>query len=214
MLKCDAVRALAALVAIPVVMIGCTAVAFSINPESSTIGSFHLQNYWLLYDVRRVLLWVTPLAVVGLWFLTCLFVVRAKGRSYAWSAVGLLGPFGLIALTMLGSKRVERGGLYDRWVRHRHWALRVLYQVMLFAVIVVAADRLIVLKRPLVILWQSHVTGFPVEEVVRQQDASSGMWAFGEGLETLFLVVLFYLLGPICFKAAGLLPKLWAAGKS
>jgi hypothetical protein len=57
LLKCDAVRAVAALVAIPVVMIGGTAVAFSIDPESSTIGPFHLQNYWLLYDIRRVLLW-------------------------------------------------------------------------------------------------------------------------------------------------------------
>jgi hypothetical protein len=59
-LKCNAVHALTALVAITLVMIGGTAAAFSINPESSTIGSVHFPNYWLLYDLRRVLLWATP----------------------------------------------------------------------------------------------------------------------------------------------------------
>ena len=213
LLKCDAARAVAALFAIPVIMIGGTAVAFSINPESSTIGPFHLRNYWLLYDIRRMLLWTTPLAVVGLGFLTCLFVVRAKGRPYAWSALGLFGPFGLIALTMLGSKRVEGGSLYDGWIRRRHWALRAFYQVVLFVVIVVAADQLIVLKRPLVILWQSYITGLSVEAIIEQQNASSGMWAFGELLETIFLVILFYLLWPICFNAASRLPRLRAGSK-
>lgn len=113
LLKSDIARAVAALVAIPVVMIGGTAMAFSINPESSTIGPFHLRNYWLLYDTRRVLLWAMPLAVVGLWFFTCLFVVRAKGRSYAWSALGVFGPFGLIALTSSEAKmaRLMTAGL-------------------------------------------------------------------------------------------------------
>ena len=210
LLKCDAARAVAALIMIPVLMIGGTAVAFSINPESSTIGPFHLRSYWLLYDTRRVLLWAMPLAVIGLWFLTCLFVVRAKGRSYTWSALGVLGPFGLIALTMLGSKRVGGGTPSDAWISHRHWALRVLYQVVLFVVIIIAADQLIMLKRPLVIWWQSYTTGFPAEEIIEQQNASSGMWAFGELLETVFLIVLFYLLWPICFNVAGRLPRLWA----
>lgn len=195
-------------------MTGGTAVAFSINPESSAFGPFHVRNYWLLYDIRRVLLWTTPLTVLALWLLTCLFVVRAKARSYAWSALALFGPFGLIALTMLESKRVEGGALYDGRVRRRHWPLRALYQVVLLIVIVAAADQLIVLKRPLVIWWQSHVTGVPVEEIIQQQDASSGMWAFGEGLEMLFLVVLFYLLWPICFNAAGRLPRLWAGRRA
>ena len=65
LLKCVATRAIAALVAIPVVMIGATALAFSINPEASLIGPFHVRNYWLLYELRRILLWSMPLAVAG-----------------------------------------------------------------------------------------------------------------------------------------------------
>lgn len=214
LLKCDAARAIAALVAIPVVMIGATALAFSINPEASLIGPFHVRNYWLLYELRRILLWSMPLTVAGLWFLTCVFVVRAKGRSYAWSALGLFGPFGLIALTMLGNKTLAGGGRYDGWVRRRYLPVRAAYQVVLFVVIGIAADQIIALKRPLVIWWQSYVTGYPVEEILRQQDASSGMWAFGELLETIFLVVLIYLLWPICFNAASWLRALRAGSRT
>jgi hypothetical protein len=214
LLKCDAARAIAALVAIPVVMIGTTAMAFSINPEASLIGPFHVRNYWLLYELRRTLLRSIPLAVAGLWFLTCVFVVRAKGRSYAWATLGLIGPFGLIALTMLGNKTSAGGGRYNGWVRRKYWPVRAAYQVALFVVVVIAADRIIALKRPLVIWWQSYVTGYPVEEILRQQDASSGMWAFGELLETIFLVVLFYLLWPICFNAASWLRELRARSRA
>ena len=41
----------------------------------------------------------------------------------------------------------------------------------------------------------------------------TGKWAFGEGLEVCYLVVLFYLLWPIFFNTVGHLPKLWASFK-
>lgn len=110
-------------------------------------------------------------------------------------------------LDQLGSKN---GASYDGWISRRHWSLHGIYQVVLFVVIVIVADQLIVFKRPLVILWQSYVTGFPVDEIIQQQNTSSGMWAFGELLETLFLIALFYLLLPVGFNAANRLPKLWA----
>jgi len=37
-------------------------------------------------------------------------------------------------------------------------------------------------------------------QIIDIQNASSGMWAFGEGLEVMYLVVLFYLLRPILFS--------------
>ncbi len=39
------------------------------------------------------------------------------------------------------------------------------------------------------------------------------MWAFSEGLEVCYLVVLFYLLWPILFNAVGHLPKLWESSR-
>jgi hypothetical protein len=90
----------------------------------------------------------------------------------------------------LGNKTPGGGGRYGGWVRRGYCPVRAAYQGALFVVIVIAADQIIALKRLLVIWWQSYVTGYPVEEILRQQDASSGMWAFGELLETIFLVVL------------------------
>jgi hypothetical protein len=50
-------------------------------------------------------------------------------------------------------------------------------------------------------------------QIISQQNASSGMWAAGEGLEELYLLVFFYLLWPICFNVVGRLPKLWASSQ-
>ena len=46
-------------------------------------------------------------------------------------------------------------------------------------------------------------TGTPVEAIVAIQDASSGMYAFAEGLQVLYLVPLLYLLWPLVFNVAG-----------
>jgi hypothetical protein len=39
--------------------------------------------------------------------------------------------------------------------------------------------------------------------IIDSQNASSGMWAFAEGNEVMYLVILFYLLWPIVFNIAG-----------
>ena len=45
------------------------------------------------------------------------------------------------------------------------------------------------------------------------QNASSGMWAFSEGLEVMFLVALLYLFWPITFNIVGRLATLMASLK-
>ena len=39
--------------------------------------------------------------------------------------------------------------------------------------------------------------------IIDQQDASGGMWAFSEGNEVMFFLVLLYLLRPVCVNAVG-----------
>jgi hypothetical protein len=58
-----------------------------------------------------------------------------------------------LALTMLGNKTPAGGGRYDGWVRRRCGPVRAAYQVVLFVVIVIVitADQIIALKRPLAI---------------------------------------------------------------
>jgi hypothetical protein len=147
------------------------------------------------------------LVVMGLWLATCFFLVRSKGRSYAWLLLAALGPFGLIVLVALRdqSPRAEDG--YRHFVDKLNIPLRALYEIVLFMVVWTGAYQAIVLKRDLMILWESSVTGVPVDDIIAQQDASSGMYAFGEGLEMLYVVAILYLLLPVCINAIGRLVK-------
>jgi hypothetical protein len=63
------------------------------------------------------------------------------------------------------------------------------------------------------ILYESATTGASTAQIIATQNASSGMWAFGEGLEVMFLVVLFYLLWPIVFNVVARLAALVASPK-
>ncbi len=212
-LRNDFVRTLAIYLSIPVVMIAGVGLAASINPEVGVRGLHYLWMFWLLTSLRHALFLGSELAVLGLWYLTCLSLVWAKGRSWAWSALAVAGPFGLIGLTMLGRRTVGAADHYDRWVGRMNGIVRAAYEIVLFAAICVAADQTVVLKRPFVIAWQSYLTGFSREEIIRQQEASSGMWAFGEGMEMLYLLVLLYLLWPICFNTIGGLHRFRAAAE-
>lgn len=78
----------------------------------------------------------------------------------------------------------------------------------------VGAFLAMVLKRDLMIMVEAAATGISKAQIIDRQNASSGMWAFSEGLEVLFLVVLFYLLWPIGINAVGRLPRLWASSKN
>jgi hypothetical protein len=63
------------------------------------------------------------------------------------------------------------------------------------------------------IMYEAASTGRTIAEIIEIRNASSGMWAFSEGLEVMYLMVLFYLLRPVCFNAIGRLPNLWASVK-
>jgi hypothetical protein len=60
-----------------------------------------------------------------------------------------------------------------------------------------------VLKRNLMILYESATTGMSTSQIIASQNASSGMWAFTEGLEVMYMVVLLYLIRPTVFKIVG-----------
>jgi len=89
--------------------------------------------------------------------------------------------------------------LYQRFIGKLKNYPRIAYELGLFVVVWVGAFLTMVLKRDLMIIYEAATTGTSTAQIIDQQNASSGMWAFREGLEVLFLVVLFYLLWPICF---------------
>jgi hypothetical protein len=52
-------------------------------------------------------------------------------------------------------------------------------------------------KHALLIKYQAATTGVSEPQTIDLQNASSGMWAFAEGMEVMFLVILLYLLRPM-----------------
>lgn len=195
MLKRHYVLAIVSFLLIPAISVSGLMLFSAIYPEAAAGHSNQGRNDWLLS-----FLVATLVVSMGLWFLTCFFLLKSKEQSCEWLPLALLGPFGFIALTMLGDKTPEHGDLYQNFVRKLNITLRVAYELCLFVLVWVGAYQTMVFKRDLVIMYQAAVTGTSTAQIVRQQNASSGMWAFGEGLEILYLVVLFYLLWPVCFN--------------
>jgi len=185
-----------------------------IDPEIAAGTSNYERNYRLLSLANNFSMLAALLVAMGLWFLTCFFLVRAKERSYGWLPLAMLGPFGLIILTMLSDNAPARGDLYQRFVGKLNIYMRVAYELILFVVVWVGAFQIMVLKRGLMIMYEAATTGVSTAQIIDQQNASSGMYAFSEGLEVLFLVVLFYLLWPICFNLIGRLFRRWASSKN
>ena len=196
---------------IPVVVVLGPMSINAINPEIAARYSNYERNYRLLTLAKNVSLLAVLLAVVGLWFLTCFLLLKSKKRSYGWLPLAMLGPFGLIILTMLSDNAPAPGDWYQEFVGKLKIYLRVPYELIFFVIVWVGAYRAMILKRDFMIMYEAATTGISTAQIINQQNASSGMWAFSEGLEVFFLVVLFYLLWPICFNVVGRLPRLWAS---
>jgi hypothetical protein len=120
----------------------------------------------------------------------------------------MLGPFRLIILTMLSDNAPAPGDSYQQFVGKLKIYLRVAYELSFFVVVCVGAYQIMVSNRGLMSMVEAASIGTSPAQIINQQNASSGMWAFSESLEVLFLVVLFYLLWPICFNVVGRLPRL------
>ena len=198
---------------IPAVTVLAGMLINSINPEIAAGHSNYERNYRLLSLAKNLSMLVVLLVIMGLWFLTCLFLVKSKKRSYGWLFLAMLGPFGLVILTMLRDNAPALGDLYQQFVGKLKIYLRAAHELCIFVVVWVVAYQTMVLKRELMIMYMAATTGTSTAQIINQQNVSSGMWAFGESLEVLFLVVLFYLLWPICFNVVGRLPRLWASSK-
>ena len=147
---------------------------------------------------------------MGLWVLAFFFLLKAKERSYWWLPLAVLGPFGLMGFMMLNDNAPSAQDLHQQFVQRQKLYIRIAYETIFFITVWVIAYQLVVLKRNLLIMYQAATTGIPAAQIVAQQNASSGMWAFSEGLEELFLVVLFYLLWPICFNLLARVPAVLA----
>ena len=208
MLKRPYVLAIVFFLMIPAVSVLAALLINSIDPEIAARTSNYERNYQLLNLAKNLSMFAVFLVMMGFWFLTCFFLVKSKKRSYGWLPLAMLGPFGLIVLTMLSDNAPAPAELYQPFVGKLKIYLRVAYELGFFMVVWVGAYQTMVLKRDLMIIYEAATTGISTAQIIDRQNASSGMYAFSEGLEVLFLVVLFYLLWPICFNVVA---GLWAS---
>ena len=114
-----------------------------------------------------------------------------------------LGPIGFAVLATLKDRDAAETDSYARFVRNLNWFVRVAYELCTFVILWELAYQAMVLKRTLMIRYESATTGVSTAQIMNIQNASGGMWAFSEGLQVMYLVVLLYLLRPIVFSIVG-----------
>jgi hypothetical protein len=192
--------ALVLLIMIPVILMLGGWLFNRINPESAAGHPDYARNYQLLNSVKHTLFSASLMLVPILWLLVCFLVIRSKERSPWWLFAAALGPLGFAILVMLSDRTRGEINPHERFVRNLNWLVRAGYEVCIFVIIWLAAYQGMVLKRNLMIKYESFTTGVSTSQIIAVQNASSGMWAFGEGMEVMYIVVLLYLLWPAAFN--------------
>ena len=204
MMKKQTAVALVLLLLIPLVLRLGGWLFSRINPESAAGHPDYVRNYHYLSLAQHMSMWGSFAVVAVLWLLVCFLVIRSKQRSSWWMFLAAFGPFGFAILAMLRDSVPIKTDRHEQFVRNLNGFVRFGYQVCVFVILWVLADQAMVLKRNLMIRHESATTGVPIAQIIDQQNASSGMWAFGEGMEVMYMVVLLYLLWPLVFNVVAL----------
>ena len=224
-IKKEWVMAVVLLLLIPAVLMLGGALFSLINPEIAVHTSNYFFYWHLLNGLKIGIFWGMLAVVFVLWVLVCLQVIRAKKRSAAWLLLALLGPFGLAILAMLNDattsgratlndRTTEETDRYSRFVSKMNWLVRAGYEAGTFLIFWELAYRIMLLKSDLMMRVEAARTGMSLAKVIDLHNASGGMWAFSEGLEVMFLVVLLYLLRPVVFNIVSRLIATTASPKA
>jgi hypothetical protein len=197
------VLALAFYLLIPVVLIAGMRLSFLIDPEWASGHADYARGYRLLEMAQRGVQMAALGLVLCLWTAVCYLVIKARQRSLLWLALAAAGPFGFIIIAMLQDREPAPEDLYQRLIQKLKMVWRVPLEFAVFVSVWLLAFLSMLLKRDLMIRYESFSTGTPVETIVARQNESSGMYAFSEGLTVIYFVVLIYLLLPMLFSLAG-----------
>jgi len=202
-MKKHTVVALVLLLLIPIVTVLGGLLFSLINPEIAAGRANYARNFHFLSLLKFMSMLATGAVVAILWLLVCFLVVRSKERSSWWLLLAALGPLGFAILARLNNRAPGETDRYGRFVGNLNGLVRAGYEVCTFVVLWLLASQAIVLKRNLMILYESATTGISTAQIIATQNASSGMWAFGEWIETMYMVVLLYMISPVVFNMVG-----------
>lgn len=197
------VMALVCYLAIPVIVIGGFRLSLLIDPEMARGSADYARSFRLLQQAATGVVMAAAGLALALWVCTCYLVLKSRQRSALWLALAAAGPFGFVFITILADRSPVPDDLYQQFLRKLKLYWRVPLEIAVFISAWILAFRSVVLKRDLMISYESYSTGAPVETIIARYNASSGMHAFGEALQAIYLVTLLYLLWPIVFNLAG-----------
>ena len=201
--KREYVLAIICFLVIPVLVIATGPLYVLIDPEMARGHTDYVRNYRLWEMARRAALVSIAGLVLLFWIACCYLVLRSRQRSLTWLLLAAVGPFGFAVIAGLKDRSAASDDLYQQFIRNLKIYWRVLLEIVLFVSIWVLAYELVAIKRDLMISYESFSSGRAVADIVAEQSASSGMWAFSEGNQTMYLVILLYLLWPLLFNLAG-----------
>ena len=214
MIKRQMVVALVLLLLIPPVLMMGGMLFSLVNPEIAAGHPNYVRNYHLLTLLKGAFFWASVAGAAVLWMLACLQLIRSKNRSHMWLLLAALGPFGFVVLATLSDRMtVAEPDRYARFVRNLNWFVRAGYELCSFVIIGEIAYEAMILQRTLMIQYEAATTGVSTTQIIDIQSASSGMWAFSEGMEVMYLIALFYLLRPVVFRFVGQVAAAMASPK-
>ena len=138
MIKKNYILTIVSLLAIPVVTVVGATIAILIDPEIAVHSANYERNFRLLNQLKSGLILAAFAVDIGLWILACFFLLKSKKQSYWWLPLSVLGPFGLIALTIVRDND-PLPDLYQRFIRSMKTAWRAAYEVGLFTLVWIGA---------------------------------------------------------------------------
>ena len=200
--KRDYTLAIACYIAIPIVVVAGGILFGLIDPELARGRVTYERDYRVLQLIQNAALLAATAAALLLGILCCYFVVKSRDRSLGWLSLVIAGPIGFMVIASLDDRAPKGDDGYQSLFAKLPMYARIVLEVVLFIAIVFVAYEVIELKRDLMIRYRSWKTGVDVATIIAEQNASSGMWAFGESLEQLYVIMLIYLVRPLLFNLA------------
>jgi hypothetical protein len=163
----------------------------------------YIRNFRLLEIARSSAMVAMAGLVLLLWIACCCLVLKSRQRSLAWLPLSIAGPFGFTVIAALKDHSPSADDLYQDFVGNLKVYWRLLLEIVLFVSVWNLGYEIVMAKHEVMTRYQSFSTGRSIADIIAEQDASSGMWAFSEGMQTMYLVILLYLLWPMLFNLVG-----------
>jgi hypothetical protein len=192
---------------IPVILVAGGALFVLIDPEKLAGHTHYARNFQLLQLARgAVMLAIFGLTVVA-WFVACALLIRSRSRTWRWLLLAFLGPPAIVILASLRDLSPRPSDLYEKLIRKLNGLLRVAYETGFVMVAWTVSWEMMLIKREATISIQAAMRGVSKAQIIDEQNASGGMYAFSELNEVMYFFVLLYLLRPLCVNVVGSLFK-------